>query len=151
MSFNRASSFSVKFLPSFARNKKENSDDPPETEAVEEEIQPPSSEAQDKPRLAFARTQSIPVTRSEHANVPKYGSLKSILRSRRAVSKIDEEYESSGGASMARRFAAVLASVNSDTDEDEDVGNFSASERRRRDYSPPPLSRTRTAPASMQP
>ena len=144
-----ASSFSVRLLPSFVRKKKDDSDDPSEIEAVEREGQEPAAEA--NARRALSRTQSIPVTRSEYASVPEYGSLKSILRPRHTVSKIDEEEdESSGGASMASRFAQVMASVNSDdTDEDDDFGNFS-SERRRRDYSPPPLARTRTAPDIIQ-
>jgi hypothetical protein len=109
-------------------------------------IQTLASEAGTKTKSIFSRAQSIPVTRSEHASVPKYGSLKSILRPRRAVTR----KETSEVNSMTSRFAEVLASVNSDTDEDDGVGHFSANERRRRDFSPSPIVRTRTAPSSMQ-
>ena len=147
--FKKASSFTVKFLPSFGKKKEIDSEfsSGPSTGDIPEE-EPPVMESS---QTSFSRAQSIPVTRSEHASVPSHqeihSSLRSILRPSRLVQKIDEEQ--SPASFDISNFSKVLETT-SDSDDEDTFGRLSSSGRKKGSFSPPPFARARTAPGVLQ-
>ena len=149
--FKKASSFTVKFLPSFGKKKQVDSEI--SVESVEEDV-PGAEESTILAPTVFSRTQSFPVTRSEQASLPsthEIHSVKSILRQSRFPLNADEEAGKANPlAEIIPSFAKVLDATNSDSEE-EDVkfGRVSSSERKNGNYSPKPVSRAKTAPALL--
>ena len=104
---------------------------------------------------AFNRTQSYPVTRSEHANVPPHqlSSLKSILRSSRIRTNVNIQsgkIKSTGAIGVSTNTLNLMEIPSSDSeDEDAGFGRLLSIGRSKGGFSPPPFSRAKTAPACV--
>jgi hypothetical protein len=152
--FKKASYFTVEFLPSFGRKKEADAEFSiiPSVGNIPEEE---GSGVERSGMASFSRAQSIPVTRSEHANMPSrqeiHTSLRSILRPRHLCCSDLKIEEKKVAPKDVKNFAKVLETTSESDDEDIQFGRVSSSERKQGNFSPPLFSRARTAPALLHP